>query len=123
MKVPFLHQESALLVFVPKYSRTTALISLLISLLMGLLVSVLYFRLQPEVPLFYSLPRASEHLVTKEWLFLLPSISVIITITHLIIMSFSQQVDTLLLKLFAWSTVAVQLLLFVSLVRIILIIT
>jgi hypothetical protein len=90
---------------------------------MALMTSVLYFRLQPVVPLFYSLPRESQHLVAKEWLFIFPAISMFITILHGSILTTSQNSEALLLRLFAWTTVSIQIVLFLALLRIVLIIT
>lgn len=107
---------------IPQPLRTPFLFSFLISFSLALITLVMYFRLQPQVPLFYSLPRSTQHLVAKEWLFLLPSISWIISFIHLIIAKSAQKADLLLLKIFTWTTVGMQFLLSLSLLRIIIII-
>ena len=123
MRVSFFRQRPRLLLLLPRYLRRTFLLSLLIGLSMALATSALYFRIQPEVPLFYSLPRENQHLVAKEWLFLFPSLSLAITLIHISILTTAQHVEALLLKLFAWTTVGIQLILGTSLIRILLIIT
>ena len=123
MQLPFTRSQSRWLIFVPRYLSLTMMLSLLIGLIMALMTSVLYFQLQPVVPLFYSLPRESQHLVAKEWLFMFPTVSMIITILHGSILTSSRHSETLLLKLFAWTTVSVQTILFLALLRIVFIIT
>ena len=83
----------------------------------------LYFRLQPQVPLFYSLARPSQHLVHKNWLFVFPAISLAINVVHFSLLGLLRKIDRLLLKLFVWATVGTQLLLGIGLARILLIIT
>lgn len=87
------------------------------------LLIVTIFSLQPEVPLFYSLSQASQQLVPKFWLFLFAGFSLSITIIHFAIIVLFKQLDILLLKLFAWTTVAVQILLLMALVRIIIVVS
>jgi len=107
----------------PGFLKPTLLISFLSTFLMSLIVLVSYFRLQPEVPLFYSLARPELHLAAKEWLFILPFISLVISLVHSTIIRLSFNNDLVLLKLFAWSTVGLQLILALSLLRIVLIIS
>lgn len=89
---------------------------------MMLITLVMYFRLQPQVPLFYSLARPAQHLVAKEWLFLLPGISFAISFLHLSIARLAKKTNSLLLKIFAWTTAGIGFILGLSLLRIILII-
>jgi hypothetical protein len=123
MNIPLITHRPRLLFLLPRYVRTTFLLSILIGLVMALIISVLFFRLQPEVPLFYSLAQDSQHLVAKEWLFLFPGLSLIITLLHMTLFTSAHDMETLLLKLFAWTTVGVQSILFAALLRIIIIIT
>lgn len=89
---------------------------------MMLITLGVYFGLQPQIPLFYSLPRPIQHLVSKEWLFLLPSISFMISFLHLSIAQLSQKRNLLLLKIFAWTTTGIQIILLLALLRIIIIV-
>lgn len=108
---------------IPRFLRTTVLLSFLISFTSALVVIVFYFRLQPEIPLFYSLARKAQHLVNKEWLFIFPTLAFAISISHSVILRVAAFSDRLLVKLFAWSTVGIQVVLGLALLRIIIIIT
>jgi hypothetical protein len=90
---------------------------------MLLVTTIFFFRIQPQVPLFYSLARTSQHLTSKNWLFLLPALSLLISFSHLIIAKIIRHNDQLLMKLFAWTTVGTQLILGLALFRILIIIT
>lgn len=107
---------------IPKYLHTPVLISFLFSSSMMLGILLVYFDLQPEVPLFYSLPRPAQHLVAKKWLFLLPGISFVISFVHLAIIQISLLANKQLLKIFVWTTTTIQFILALSLLRIITII-
>lgn len=107
----------------PRFIRTPFLISYLCTLSLSLLVLVAYFRIQPQVPLFYSLARPAEHLASKEWLFLIPAISGAISFIHLILINIFHEYDRLLIQLFSWTTVAVQIVLSLALIRILVIIS
>lgn len=107
--------------FGPKYARLPIKLSLITNLLIVIFVGVTYPFLQPEVPLFYSLPQGSLHLVSKGWLFLLPAISLLINLLHIgLINSFS--IHQLVVKLFAWADFILQIILLMVSVRNVLII-
>lgn len=108
---------------IPRYLKRPFLISFLITTVIFLVTLIFFFRIQPQVPLFYSLARPSQHLTSKYWLFLLPALSLLINITHLMIVSFIKQTDKLLMKLLTWTTVGMQLILGLALFRILIIIT
>ncbi len=103
--------------------KTPFLISFLITVVMTLTIAISFFRIQPQVPLFYSLARPSQHLVSKNWLFLLPLLSLLIGLIHSIIVKLTKYSDPLLMKLFAWTTIGAQLMLGLALFRILIIIT
>jgi len=108
---------------IPKYLKTPFLVSSLTVMTMFLVTLIFFFRIQPQVPLFYSLARSSQHLTSKGWLFLLPTISLFIGLAHLMIAKIAKHADQLLMKLFAWTTVGIQLILGLALFRILAIIT
>ena len=83
----------------------------------------MYFKIQPQVPLFYSLARPAEQLASKEWLFVIPAISGAISFIHLILLNSYLEYDRMILKLFSWSTVALQLVISLGLLRILYIIS
>lgn len=82
-----------------------------------------YFTLQPVIPLFYSLALPSQYLVSKEWIFVFPAFSFGITIGHLIIIKLIKEYEVVLLKLVAWSSIILQILLCLAMIRIIINIT
>lgn len=82
-----------------------------------------FFSAQPQIPLFYSLAQANQQLVSKNWLFLFAALSLFITTFHFLLIALFKQLDLLLLKLFAWTTVLVLTLLLMALLRIIIVIS
>jgi hypothetical protein len=109
---------SLLRVRLPRHLKTPVLISFLISSIIALLVLVLYFSLQPVVPLFYSLAQPADYLVPKMWLIVFPIISFAITLVHLASLNSLRMYETIIQKLYIWMTVAIQCLLLLALVRI-----
>lgn len=102
----------------PRSLRIPLLSSLLIGLIMGLSVTALQLTLQPVVPLHYSLAEPNALLVNKLWLFVFPTTSLIITCSHALMLYFQRATDLVLLKLFIWATLLVQVVLAMALVRI-----
>ncbi len=97
--------------------RGVLLTSCVFTGLITLCTTLFYFIAQPIVPLLYSLPRAEQALVPKLWLFVLPAASLSITVVHTILISKFRDLDELILKMFAWVTVFLQVLLLAILVR------
>jgi hypothetical protein len=110
------------LINTPQFVRTPFLISYLITFSLSLFVLVIYLRIQPTVPLFYSLARPTQHLVPKEWLFIVPALSGAISVSHLILINIFEEYDQLIRLLFSWTTVAIQIVLAVAVIRSILIV-
>jgi hypothetical protein len=110
------------LINTPQFVRTPFLVSYLITFSLSLFVLVIYLRIQPSVPLFYSLPRPTQHLVSKEMLFLIPALSGAISVSHLILINIFEEYDQLIRLLFSWTTVAIQLVLAIAVVRSIMIV-
>ncbi len=107
----------------PRFVRTPFLISYLCTFSLSLGVLVSYFRIQPSIPLFYSLARPAEHLASKEWLFLIPALSGAISFIHLMVINIFHEYDRMLIVLFSWTTVAIQVILSLALLRILFIIS
>lgn len=107
----------------PKFVKTPFLLVYLLTLVSALTTLVYYFRSQPQIPIFYSLPEPTQHLANKEWLFLFPGLSVLSTLIHVAITKSIANSDRLLVILFSWSSVVVQVVLFLALARIIYIIS
>lgn len=107
----------------PKFVKTPFLIVYLLTLTSALATLVFYFRSQPQIPIFYSLPEPAQHLAPKEWLFLFPGLALVSTLIHVTITKSIATSDKLLVMLFSWSTVVVQIVLVLALFRIIYIIS
>ncbi len=89
--------------------------------LITIVSTIYYFFAQPEIPLFYSLARPDQAITSKEWIFLFPTIALFITLLHSILISLFKDLEKLVLRLFAWTTLVVQCFLFFALLRIIII--
>jgi hypothetical protein len=90
-----------------------------LSLVIGWLI--LYRNLQPSLPLFYTLPSPEASLASKEWLAIIPGISIIINSVHWIL---AKQLKLRLnqptvWRLFWQMTTMIQILLATAFVRII----
>ena len=107
----------------PSWVKTPFRLSYLFTLAMTLAVLVLYFRIQPQIPLFYSLAQPAQQLAPKEWLWLFPVISVLITAIHLGVVQTYKNYNVLLIQLLSWTTVMIQLLLGLALLRITMIVS
>lgn len=77
-----------------------------------------YFFLPPQIPLFYSLALSSQQLASKEFVFVLPGLSVLFGIVNSVLILRLQKYDVLLIRLFTWMTVVCIALLLFSLIRI-----
>lgn len=106
----------------PKYLRTYFVVSLIASCLLTLFVTISYFRLQPVVPIFYSLGEPTDYVADKTWLFFFPAFSFTVTILHLLILPTLRSYHKVMNQLFGWVTLMMQALCIVAAVRIILII-
>ncbi|MDH5533119.1 MAG: hypothetical protein OEX81_01690 [Candidatus Pacebacteria bacterium] len=109
--------------FIPKVIKTPFLLIYLSTLVSALVTLVFYFGTQPVIPIFYSLPEAAQHLAAKEWLFIFPGFSFLISIFHTGLIKPIMKSDKLLLLLFAWTTVVIQVVLLLALIRIVYIIS
>ena len=96
-------------------------ISVGITGLISIASTIFYFFVQSTIPLFYSLARPEQALVQKEWIFLYPALSLVITLTHIICSSLFGDLDKLILRLFAWMTVVLQFCLSLLVVRLLII--
>lgn len=116
---------TALPVFIqpPAWVKTPFRFSYVITLGLCLSVLVYYFRVQPQIPLYYTLSQPSQQLANKQWLGLFPLISLTITIAHLLIVQKCKNYNVLLIQLFSWTTVMIQVLLALALFRIIMIVS
>ena len=88
----------------------------------SILIAFVLKYLPGMVPLFYSLPRASERLAHKNMLFLLPISCLVILFVNLIIIVFVIRHDSVIARIVSLSGLLFSLLSLYTLVRIILLI-
>lgn len=81
-----------------------------------------YPFLQPSIPLFYSLAQSTSQLAPKEFVFIFPAIGLLIALLARIGMRLTKSIDSILLQLFAWTTVVLISLSLLAMVRIILLV-
>ncbi len=108
---------------VPKYIRIPFLLSILLSSTITLMVLAMYFRLQPQVPIFYSLANPSEYLADKQWIMLFPLLSFSTLFIHIFVLSSLKLYEKIINQMFVWTTVVIQSLFFLAVVRILIIIS
>jgi hypothetical protein len=104
------------LLFLPKQIRSLGVLSVGINLLSILLSGLFYPNLQASIPLFYSQPD-DQQLVNKEFIFLLPILATLIHVIHLSILRIAKDGNQTLLRMFTIVTLALELLIFVILIR------
>lgn len=107
----------------PQYTQQPLQLSMIINLVILFFVLISLSLIQPEVPLFHSLPGAEQQLIPKVWLLLLPGLSLLINIIHIGIVNLTKHIDSLMIKLYAWADVILQVLLLLVTLRNILIVT
>lgn len=94
-------------------------ISLIITIILIAIDLAFYQKITPEIPLFYSLADSSSHLAQKNWIFLLPILSLLINLAHFSLSKVFKQIDSFVLRLFIWATLIFQIILFMISIRII----
>lgn len=103
--------------------RTPFLISYLFAAIASFLAVGFYLQLSPVIPLFYTLAERSAQLTIKEWIFFFPVFALTVSVLHTIIVQGLHERGRVVARLFAWSTVMIQLILTLCILRIIMIIT
>ncbi len=104
------------------YYRPFFFVALPLGLLSVIFALIFWEFLPPMIPLFYTLTQVDEQLVNRNWIFILPAISVTILMIHFGVIYFARRYDQTLLKFFSYMTIFVQALLLAVLLRVILII-
>lgn len=74
---------------------------------------------QPEVPLFYSLAQPEQQLVAREWLLIIPALSFVMNFINYTVVVLAREIDPLLLTLFAWTMLIIQVIFGLALGRIV----
>lgn len=100
----------------PKFVILPIKVSLAINFVVFVIAAGIQPFIQPVVPLFFSLPSGSNHLVPKSSLFILPTISATINFFHIgAIKLFTLQ--RLIVQLVIWADVILQVILLLIAVR------
>lgn len=113
----------ALKLEIPKYLKAPLLFSFLFFFILALTATALYFSLQPEIPLFFTTATPQETLAPKEWIFIFPALSLAMAILNGGAMRLCRHTDPILLKIFGWVSVVVELILLIAMIRIIVLVT
>lgn len=108
---------------VPPKLKAPILLSILATFITSFIAASLIFIIQPVIPLMYTLALPEQQLVAKEWLLIFPAISFTINFIHLITINVMKNFRSVLILIFAWTTVLLQFLLLLAMLRIIVIIT
>ncbi len=108
--------------FIPKIVRRPFQFCLIISTIIFTIVTFFFFVAQSEIPLFYSLADAKQQLANKAWIWLIAGISFLLNLFHFFLIKAFYNLDKLVIKLFAWSTLVLQIVLGLTIIRIFLVI-
>ncbi len=101
----------------PKHTLTPFRLSLAIGFVLIGLASLGYWRLQPELPIFYSLAQSNQQLAPKHWIFLFPFLSFLTTICNFSLIKQNSDLEAILVAVISWTTVTWQLMLTLTCVR------
>jgi len=107
----------------PKRMHRPFIIAVTLATITVIFSIVVYSSQQPKIPLFYSLSLAKDHLVDKQWVFLLPALAIIINILNFSIVKLFQNTNKLILSLMANTTVFFQLICLATIIRLAIIIS
>lgn len=103
----------------PSSTRTAFRWSSWIGLGITVLTGLALFWVQPIIPLLYSVTDPNQQLVSKWWLLLFPGLSMLYTLFHFLLARMLRDWTEIIVRLIAWSTVALQVMLAMTLIRII----
>jgi len=73
---------------------------------------------QPQLPLLYTQAQPAATLVNKEWILIIPALSLILELINLMVVYWLRTLPNLLLGVFSWVLFTSQVLLFLALLRI-----
>lgn len=103
--------------FFPKTVQLAFKINLFLGLINTVIAGVLYFFLQPIIPIFYSLAQPNQQLQPKIWIFFYPAFSFVVFVIHALIVFRSKELDLATQKIFSWTTTVIIALLSLLLLR------
>ena len=104
------------------YYRPFFYIAVPINILTVLFAFFFYPYLPPVVPLFGTMRLAADRLAERDWIFLLPLLATMINSIHAAVIYFARRYDVLILKIFDFFTIFVQVLFLAVLLRTILVV-
>jgi len=107
----------------PKRMHRPFIVSMLLATITIIFSIIIYSLDQPKIPLFYSLSQARDHLASKQWVFLLPSLAIIVNIVNFSTIKLFQNTNKLILLLMANTTVFFQLICLATIIRLAVIIS
>ncbi len=100
----------------PRYALVPLRISILISFFLIVYTLALQPFIQPVVPIFHSLLSGSDQLAPKIWLLIFPALSIFINIVHIGAINITSM-SQLVIKLYAWADLLLQLILLMITLR------
>ncbi len=102
--------------------RAPLISNILIILLQVSITVVAINTLQPVIPLFNNQLLASNTLMPKIWLALLPALSLFFSLCSISLIMFSRSLSNTILTIFAWSSTTLNGIILFSLIRIVLLV-
>lgn len=85
-------------------------------------LGICWFKLPPQIPLFYSKPWGEQQLIKKDYIFILPLCGLICNLINLRLASILFKKEFLLSQILIWTSVAVSALASITLFKILIII-
>lgn len=91
--------------------------------IINIVLSTLFFAfLPPEIPIFHTMIQPDDRLADSTMIFILPILAIIINVIHALVIYFGRKYELLLLNIFNYFTIFIQLLLLAVLLRTVLVI-
>lgn len=90
-----------------------------ITLISAVIAGIVSRISQPELPFWYSASLPAATLAQREWILLIPALNLLLEIQMIFILLLLSKLDSVVLRLFAWTTVFSQSLLLMALLRIV----
>lgn len=118
-KQTFSIRETAETLVPDKLGRTSYLIALLLFFLMVGIITLLFARIPPTVPMFFTMPWGEARLAPKSMLYILPGVSLLFLIFNLVLGRISLKLSLLLPRVLAVATMVISAMLLISLLGII----
>ena len=106
-----------------RYFLLPFLFSVFFCLLITLTCLILYSQLPSKIPLFYSLPWGEAQLVTKQQIFILPAVLLLVTLINSLLASQLHPVHFALKRILMFSLVCISLIILITTIKILTIFT